>query len=649
MFSKLKIFRQFILATCLGLVLLGLGLAGVIQAPPTAQAHAGYERSIPASNARLPAGKPPVLVQVWFTEPLEVKFSKLTVFDKDGARVDLGNSQVSQSEPKSMFVGLKSDLPDGFYTVVFENASTEDGHTIKGSLAFVVGTGALPATQSTSPLDLAEQNVSTENRNSNFWTISLRLLNYLAGTAFVGALGFVLLVWPKAVIRAKASKRMGPELTAASQRGVEKVQPLAWLSLAGLFIGWFGWFIYQAGAFSNQNPGQLLGFGVTSGGSGPQALTDFLFGSRYGSIWLARLVLLALAAGAWWLAVRVRKNARPAGEETEEEANTRGALAFGRIPLWWVAAGFGAAVLLTTSLNSHAAGVEKITVLAVGSDWLHLLSVAVWVGGLAGMALALAGALPALRPGTGDRTRLLSALLPAFSQLAIRSVVVLLLTGVFQSVLQLTSVNELFTSVYGLSLLAKVILLVPLLLLGAYNLLVTTPRLRGFARSKAAGPKEGPGSIAAGALGLTFRKSILAEIILGLVILVAAAVLTSQSPPKNVAATSSVQLFKFEQNGLMIDLAISPGLLGDNTFETRLTDTRSGQPVSDAALVNLRTSMVGMDMGDVQLELKATGANNGRYLAQGPILSMAGVWHATLLVQRNGREDVNMPVTIQVK
>jgi hypothetical protein len=59
--------------------------------------------------------------------------------------------------------------------------------------------------------------------------------------------------------------------------------------------------------------------------------------------------------------------------------------------------------------------------------------------------------------------------------------------------------------------------------------------------------------------------------------------------------------------------------------------------------------MIGMDMGEAQLELKATGTNNGRYLAQGPIFSMAGTWNATLLVQRNGQEDVNMAVTIQVR
>ncbi len=655
----MRFFRRFIVAAGLGLVIL-LG-SGVLWSPTVAQAHAGYERSTPASNARLPAGKPPVLVQVWFTEPLEPRFSELSVFDKNGVRVDLGNSQVSPGDQKSMFIGLKPALPDGPYTVVFKNASTEDGHTLKGSFAFVVGSGALPTARTNSPLDLVEQNgASGSNDNFIIWTISLRWLNYLSGTALVGALIFGFLGWRRAVGRARASKRMGPELPAAAWKGLSRVQTLVWASLAGLILGWVGWFVYQAGAFSSQNPAQLLGLGVTGSGRGSQALADFLFGSRYGGIWLARLILLILATITWWFTVKmglVRKASSPDGDffsftskalnEDEEEFDGLG-LKPGLV-LWWVTAALGGAVLLTTSLNSHAAGIEKLAWLAIGSDWLHLLSVGVWIGGLGAMALALAGSLPVLRPGSGDRTRLLSALIPVFTQLALTSVLVLVLTGVLQSVLQLTDLKELFTTTYGLTLLAKIVLLLPLLLLGAFNLLVVTPRMRSFARSKAAGPREGPGSIAAGSLGLKFRRSVLAEIVLGFVIILAAALLTSQAPPKNLAATTSVLYFQFKQNDLKVALAIAPGIIGDNTFEARLTDSRTGQVVSDAGLVNLRTSMVGMEMGEVQLELKPRGANNGRYLGQGPILSMAGTWHGTLLVQRNGQEDVQMPVSFQVK
>jgi putative copper export protein/methionine-rich copper-binding protein CopC len=673
-FKPGSLFLSFIV----GLVtLLGLSL----YLAPAALAHANYEHSTPAANASLPPGQPPPFVQVWFTEKVELRFSELQVVDKSGNRVDAGNSHGAAGDPKSMLVDLKPGLPDGAYTVIYKNASAEDGHIIKGNFSFLVGAGVLPASTQGSPLDLAEQGNTAANENSNPASIGLRWLTYLANAALVGAMIFALLIWRAAVGRARATKRMGPELSLANEAGLEKIQLVAWVGVIALGISWLAWWVYQAATYSSQDLFQLFGL---SSGPGPAALTDFLFNTRYGIIWIVRLVLIMGALMALSFTIRgsgksawldrfpgVRQGrqsllpaeetgqgiAAPASEPLEEEealrtSGTQGPLVAAlesRQYLWWAALLYGAAVMLTTSLNSHAASISDWGFwAAVGSDWLHLLSTGAWVGGLMAMAAAVTAALPALRPGSGDRTRLLASLIPAFSQVVIVSVMILLVSGTFNAALQLADVSDLLSTPYGVSLTVKIALLVPLLLLGAYNLLVVTPRMRGFARSKKAGPQEGAGSIAAGTLGLIFRRVVWLEIGLTVAILLAAGFLTSSAPPKGLSS-SKVLYYQTVQGGLKIDLAISPGTLGETSFEVRLTDQASDKPVADAALVDLRVEMQEMDMGITNLELKPVNGLPGRYLGEGPTLSMVGTWHANLLVQRNGFEDIHFPVTIPIK
>jgi copper transport protein len=676
---KSERFNVFGLAAILALVICPVS---ALFYAPVASAHAGYDHSNPPANSKLPGGQMPKQVQVWFAEAIEPRFSELGVVDKNGVKVDAGDSRVPSNDPKSLLVSLKPGLPDGPYTIIYKNTSAEDGHALNGSFVFVVGVGELPVGTGTSPLELAERSGSVgADSNANPWSISLRWLNYLGSAALFGGLVYALLVWRSAVHRAKATGKIGPQLETAYALGLNRIRRIIWFGFGGLLLGWLGWFLYQAATFSSQNIGQLFGVGVATNGSGARALSDFLFGSRYGQIWLARLGLLLLAMLVWVVATtthrfisqtnpaelklpnakRLRQNLLPAdgtnggfvasGETAPSSPaavrNWQVTMFESRQSWWWAVALLGAALLLTSSLNSHAAGIQNWTWFAIGSDWLHLLSTTCWVGGLFAMVWSVAIAIPALLPGSGDRTRLLSALIPAFSQIAIINVTTLLVTGMIGAVVELSDVTELFSSPYGLSLGVKILLLVPLLMLAVYNLRVVSPRMRAFARSKKAGPKEGAGSIAAGALGASFRRGVLAEAGLISLVLLAAAFLTSYAPAKNTAASNQVFYYQTERGNVKIALAISPAIVGENTFEVRLVDKTSDQPISDATLVDLRLNHLDMQMGQPQLELKPT--SQGHYLGQGPILSMAGNWETNLLIQRPGQDDLKIPVTFKVK
>ena len=165
----------------------------------------------------------------------------------------------------------------------------------------------------------------------------------------------------------------------------------------------------------------------------------------FGQVWLARSVLAVALAGVAVLAMRRR---------SEASAVTAIFLA--------------ASIAVTPALSGHAR-VEGT--LAILSDSIHVLAAGVWVGGLAFLALLLVKA-------GGDRWSLAMKVVPRFSTLAVASVIALVTAGVVSSFIQIGSWSGLVETTYGRLLLAKVVLLLPLIALGAYNNRISVPALR---------------------------------------------------------------------------------------------------------------------------------------------------------------------------
>jgi len=118
-----------------------LALAGAAAFATPAAAHANYVKSNPAADARLV--KAPTEIRISFSEPPDPKSSEIQVLDEHGARWDVGATTAS-GEPNGLRVGLKP-IGDGGYTVAWQTVSSVDGHETKGSFAFVIGNGPLPA------------------------------------------------------------------------------------------------------------------------------------------------------------------------------------------------------------------------------------------------------------------------------------------------------------------------------------------------------------------------------------------------------------------------------------------------------------------------------------------------------------------------
>ena len=204
------------------------------------------------------------------------------------------------------------------------------------------------------------------------------------------------------------------------------------------------------------------------------ALPAVLRKTHFGTVWIARIGLLWLLGIAWWL--------RRQGMATTPRLLWIARL--GRLGLlgmtWWlrllgvtasprfIGASFFAAslVALTTTLSGHAADWGDMTV-PVLVDWLHLLAVSIWIGGLFTFGFVLKRSLAV--PGVEEMVHALSSIARPFSKIAAGCVAVFLATGLYNSWLQVGSISALVDAAYGWTLLVKLALVGGILMIAAVN------------------------------------------------------------------------------------------------------------------------------------------------------------------------------------
>lgn len=168
-----------------------------------------------------------------------------------------------------------------------------------------------------------------------------------------------------------------------------------------------------------------------------------------------------------------------------------------RLLNWSVAAGVGAALLVTLTLESHAAAESGFLLLL--SIWLHVVAASVWAGGLLGFPLLLLGPLRAMEPEEAMELR--RRTVHRFSKVATIAVMTVIATGLYATLLYVSGPVALVSTPYGRALIMKLGLVVLLLAVGGINLI-----------DKGEGP---------------FGRMVGAELVLAIGIFVAAGFLTS--------------------------------------------------------------------------------------------------------------------------
>lgn len=502
----------------------------------------------------------PTRVTLFMTEQLQRSHSTVEVLDSNGQRLDIGETQFSDEVPTQMGVRVLK-LEPGVYTVVWETLSEVDGHTWTGSYVFSVlnPDGSAPA-GSGIEVDFDRPGPPVA-ADAVVKAIGLAALVLFVGAVFISLL-----------LRLSLLPALLPLMAATVAIAIAAT---AYESIAGaLRLGDIGF------------------------------LGDVLFDSRNG-LWLQQRWYALIVAGLL-LSVRLL---RPRLLNERVLAQTLAVLAIA-----WLA---------STSAVSHGAAIGSGWIWGTLFDALHLALVAVWIGGLVSLILALRG-----RP----QNRVESV--RRFSIAAAASVPVLVAAGLLSALIQIPNVDGLVETDWGLTFLVKIIVLVVLFATAATNAFLLRPR-----DADADGQNED--------LAIRFRRMMRIEAVLGLVVIVVSAVLTQLPSPASaqpeVEQKDNTVVETIARGDIVVSLEIAPNLVGFNTW-TATVDAPSDNPVEDLLL---RFRYQDPAVGPVTV--RTTPLEDGRFQLEGAYFGLPGEWTVEMELRRVSGDDLIAVVRTEVE
>jgi copper transport protein len=300
--------------------------------------------------------------------------------------------------------------------------------------------------------------------------------------------------------------------------------------------------------------------------------------------------------------------------------------------------------MLLHVLAGHANGPSSLRPLNLLVQWVHLLAIGAWIGGLPWL---LAGLRGRERP---DRV----AAVARFSKLAAPLLAVVAATGLARAVDLSGGWRGLLDSGYGRLLDLKVALFLVLVGLGALNRYRAVP---AFVRPAPAGPggprADAPAGAPEGPRSGPLRRNVRGEVVLAACVLAVTAVLSQLPPGKfagRAAARSAPPSVQVEGNdyatSVRLVLTVAPGTAGPNAFTAKVTDYDTGA-AWPATRVALRfTPRDRPEIGAATLELAGGGA--GLWRGQGSMLSIDGRWAVTAVIEGPGA-GVTVPLELRTR
>ena len=280
----------------------------------------------------------------------------------------------------------------------------------------------------------------------------------------------------------------------------------------------------------------------------------------------------------------------------------------GRLPAI-IAAAAAALAMLARAIGGHASG-QGLVWWNVGLQWVHVLGVGVWIGGLPWLLLVVGA----------DGARERGAQVRRFSLIAGLGLAAVAATGVLRAVDELggwARVRDVLDSSYGTVLAIKVGVAVVLIALGTLNHYVNVPRYAAAGRA-------------------ALRRTVGGELVLATGIFALTGVLTGLPPtggmrPVMTATPAPLVVVGHDfATTTRVRLKVTPGTVGPNRFVAKVTDYDTGTPVP-ADRVTLEFSLAGNP--DVGLSLPLERQPDESWAAQSTALAIVGDWDVTVLVQ----------------
>jgi copper transport protein len=604
-----------LLARCAAVLVLATVIVALAATP--AFAHATLEETTPTPGQVLDAS--PKEVTLGFNESVEAALGAIRLYDSRGEQLDIGEVSRPGGDQSRVRASLP-ELDDDSYVVTWRVLSA-DAHPVRGAFTFQVGEGAAAGNlQTLTDRLLAEQ--GGDKTVGVLYAIA-RFTVFASLALLIGAAAFLVFLWP----RARESK------------GAARI----------VWTGWIGAVVATAvgipleGAYAGALPlGDVF----------DPSVTGDVLDTRFGRVWLLRLVLLVLAIPL----LRMLVNRRPVIEYP--------------LPRWWppAAAVVGGALLFTPGLSGHASS-GRLVPLAIPADAIHLGAVSLWLGGLVVLVVVV------LRPKNIDELR---EVVPRFSRLALAAVGVIVATGAFQAWRQLGSLSDLRDTDYGKLLAAKLITVSALIITAAFsreivNRRFLAPRPAPAPRPRvpvtAGGPPLPPDQDDGGGGGSdgddvddaevdawearNLRRHVGLEVVFAIVILSITSLLVNAAPAVSVneSGTSGATL---RGDGVRLDVTAAPGRPGRNELHFTLF-TSAGAPLALAPVGGLEevgeftvtASLPDRDIAAIPIPVRRVSPSH--YIASGVDLPIPGDWTLTVRALRSETDQVAMVGKLSIR
>jgi len=582
----------------LGALALGLLLAGLWVAP--AGAHASLVSTDPAAGATVTTS--PAAVTLSFSEPVESALGGVRLFDARGRRVDGVGTPHRPAGASDVLTASLPDLDDGTYALTWR-ATSADSHPVSGSFTFSVGA---PSTSAAAAESLATRLLTEGGGSSTVGVLAAlaRAGTFVGVTVLLGAAAFLVYAWP-------------------AGRADRRARRVVWTV-------WWVAFVGTAAAFLLQGP-YVAGLGL--GSIFDTELWSGVRETRFGQVALVRLVLLLLAVPLLRVLL-VRRG--PAVEHP--------------LPQWWLAPALlvGLGLAATPGLAGHAATGSAMG-LALTLDTLHVAAVGCWLGGLVLLLVPLAGRdEPTLR-----------AVVPRYSQLALVSMLAIVLTGVAQAVRQVDALSDLVDTDYGRLLSAKVLVVCVLLLVATVSRDVVNRRWRvpePVLAAELVPAGSGPPLPADEAdeypegyvldeptAERRLRRSVWAELAIVAVVVALTALLVNAPPPRQESAKPFLATLPAET--IEIETSLTPAAPGANELHlTALTETGA---VTD--VIDMTAQLALPEKGIAPIDVELLRAGIGHYIARDLTVPFAGDWELTVTALVTDVDSQKASVTVPIR
>ena len=584
-----------------GLIAIGIVFALLVSSMPDSFAHPVYVKSTPQAFQTVAAS--PAVVNVFFTEPIELKYSKISVIGPDGSTVDKNDPHNVNGDTASLGVSLQPGLPDGTYTVSTKVLSAVDGHSVDNAFTFGVGLG----TKLTGH--------AAEEQTQNLLSIpevASRYPGMIGQVMIVGGVFATLWLWKPISKVPWLSNAIAQKKTAIDKTMVKFVIIGVILVLAsGVAM-----IVVQANSI---------------GGSIQDAIA-----TKFGNVWLSRMLQSTILAAIAFSVYRkvAKKNVSLQRSET----------------LAILILGF--AILVTSSLIAHAAATSQIS--AIVLDFFMDAAAAIWIGGLMLLGFIVAPRILEIADEKVKATAI-SLLIPRFSIIVVTMLGILAITGPLLLYSIESDLSLILASIYGKFLIVKLSLAGVMLGMGGYSQFAIQKKAVSVVNSGRGGRGGGTSMIQTRGPNLKhFGKFLKIEAAVGIGLLLMVTFMGNSSVPsgqfpayenqKQLAAaaggggqtndtsgqTSSLKT-DFAQTVYVDDagkmqLAISPFDVGQNNFKISFVGT-DGKPVSSIQSATIKMTQTDKAIGPITVDTKKE--SDGVFTSNATF-GVAGKWNVII-------------------